>query len=308
MPINPLDLVNGIEFVRNLTKGKEEKLEQQTIHPWLPSLDDEAILAALDAKVDELHPGSVRLLTLVRKAVTPQERERWRKIVASIKLTERHESFTVNEKASRKEYAPNDPQVMSQRRRGQSQQSSALRVEENSDKTFERKSRDYEYTAEDPRIQHYIYVAGLVKSEIPQAKTGKKISAARIKRGEEMGVAKAVEYLRTDFFVDQAIFQEFLKDANAFAKNTLNGAGHIVYRLHLGDEYERIMTSAKSDERKLVMLTEALRKKTKRVRDEIAANKKGLRCFFSNPAIAGGAVFAAILLCGMVVSALSLLS
>lgn len=307
--MNPMDALNIFEIFRMFGKNmtKEERLEQQKSHPWFPTLDDEAVLAALDAKVEELSPGSVRFLTLVRQALTPQERERWRKIIASIDLTEKHIDFMTRHKVNRRTYEDDDDRQPDQsQRRRQNRSGRHLKEELNEEKDFERKKRDYEYTREDPRIEHYLYVAGIVRSEIPPAQTGKKISAARIRKGEERGVAKATEYLKTDFFVDEQLWEKFLKDANAFAKNTLNAAGHIVYRLHLGSEYERIMGSTEPDERKLILLTEALRKKTKRVRDEIAANKKGLRGLFSNPIIAGGAVFAVILLYGVVVSIMSL--
>lgn len=202
-----IDMGNAFAFkeIWNAIRGiiphgaKETPLEQQMAGGLLPSYDDEAICAALDATLVSLK-GQAYLdkIIEVRAALQPHQRERWRKVFGNINLTERHENAISSKKSTKVEASAKGP------------------AREDSTEEYQRRQRDYEYTLEDPRLEHLILVSEMARDH---------------------GVDRAVTYLITsDFALEKSLAEKFDALKKMGGEKLTRGA----YSLFLGDEYERI--------------------------------------------------------------------
>lgn len=183
--------------------GKEDPLEQQVPSGLLPGYDDDAVMAALDATlVKERGQEYLNRITAVRAKLEPHQRSRWRKVYTTIKLTERHEDVLCSRKRTKVEASPKGP------------------AREDSTEEYQRLQRDYEYTLEDPRLQHLILVSEMVRDQ---------------------GVEAAVEYLiASDFALEKSVTQQATEKLSELKKAGGEKLRRGAYRLFLGDEYEKI--------------------------------------------------------------------
>lgn len=236
-------------------------LEQQVTSTLLPSRDDEAIQAAIDATLHGIDEAHLMRVQQVRAVLAPHQRTDWRKNLGSIKLTERFEQVTISEIVT--ETAPGsdvekDPAAMPLRRRGGQQRKETKR-------TFDRRPRDYEWTAEDPRVRHLILVSNLVESE----NTAKK------------GIKKAKEYLLTAGLISEKSVTEIATEKASKAKEIgLDAVYTTVASAQLGNNFAPIGQMPDSTA-KDTCLSDALTQKHQAKKDELVALKaKGLPAWF----------------------------
>lgn len=217
------------------SQGKEVPLEQQVASGLIPSYDDEAISAALDAALNELK-GDVYLRQIkeLRATLKPHQRDRWRKVYGTIKLTERHED------------------ALSSRKHTKVEASAKGAAREDSTEEYQRRQRDYEYTLEDPRLQHLILVANMAL---------------------EHDLSFAKQYLiDSDFALEKSLAEqtkEKLDELRTAAGKKLTAAS---YSLFLGsDEYDKVLkrNAGKTQEEIEKALSDALVAKTARERREL---------------------------------------
>lgn len=228
-------------------------LEQQVTSTLLPSRDDEAVQAAIDAALHEIDPMHLTRVQKVRGVLVTHQLTDWRKNLGSIKLTEKFEQVMISEivtKTSAGDATDKDPAAIPLRKRGGQQR-------EETKRTFDRRQRDYEWTAEDPRIRHLILVSQLVASE----KTGKK------------GIEKAKQYLLTAGLITEKSAAEIATEKLSKGKEAAFDAVYTtVASTQLGDDFARIdklPDGPKKDKR----LSNALDLKHQAKKDELAALK-----------------------------------
>lgn len=157
---NIYEAVGGIGGWKSfLGFGKKERVAEapltQQMTTVLPSLNDEAIQAALDSI---LTPDQLKMVQMVRDILEPHQLSRWRKTIGTLELTEKFEHVVVSEKTTRS---------------GRDD-----RAREETTRTFDRRKRDYEYTRDDPRVQHLRLVASIVKGS---SQNGTKKNAIKAK-------------------------------------------------------------------------------------------------------------------------------
>lgn len=214
---------------------RETPLKQQMPSNLLPTYDDEAITAALDAALaKEKGPEYLARIKEVRAKLQPHQRERWRKIFGTIELTERHENVISSRKHTKTEASAKGP------------------AREESIEEHARWQRDYEYTLEDPRLQHLILVSEIARDQ---------------------GVDKAVEYLMVSDF---ALEKSFTEKAEEFTKSASEKLALASYSFFLGDEYDKICEQhqGKPMEELKKILSETLVAKTARDRRELVRAKQ----------------------------------
>jgi hypothetical protein len=252
-----------------IPNSHKEPLEQQMAGGFLPTFDDEAISAALDAALVE-YKGKEHLdkLKQVRMVLKPHQRDRWRKVYGTIKLTERHEDVVCSEKKTTVEASTRGP------------------AREDIAKEYQRLQRDYEYTLEDQRLQHLILVSEMARDE---------------------GVDKAKEYLITSDFAFEKSLTEQAKEKfdelkKAGGEKVVDGS----YMLFLGREYtaihERRNQEGLSREEFEVALKNALVFKTASERRKLEVAKKE-RVFHAKP----GALVIVIVLTAVMIAAIGLI-
>lgn len=221
--------------------AKEAPLEQQMAGGLLPSFDDEAISAALDAALVQ-HKSREYLdrIKEVRLALKPHQRERWRKVYGSIKLTERHEDVLSSRKQVKVEAGAKGP------------------ARDDTTEEYQRRQRDYEYTLEDPRLQHLIIVSEMARDH---------------------GVDTARKYLvNSDFALERSLAEQAKEKLEELKKvgseKLVNGS----YMLFLGNEYDAIRERADregwSREEFETALKNAIISKTAREKRELAQAKR----------------------------------
>lgn len=198
-------------------------ITQQQASALLPSRDDEAIQLALDATLMEQTGGAQHLVRIqeVRQALEPHQRTDWRVNLGSLKMTERFEQVMISEVITRSNSGDpadqSDPvnQVLGQRRRNPGRKG-----QERVERKFDRRQRDYEWTAEDPRIKHLILISTIV---------------------QESGVAKAKAYLLAAGLIkEKSTTQQAGEKVSAAWETANKGVFHGVASLQLGDEYDAI--------------------------------------------------------------------
>lgn len=222
------------------SQGKEAPLEQQVASGLIPSYDDEAISAALDAALSELK-GDVYLRRIkeLRATLKPHQRDRWRKVYGTIKLTERHED------------------VLSSKKHTKVEASAKGAAREDTTEEYQRRQRDYEYTLEDPRLQHLILVANMVR---------------------DRGLSFAKQYLiDSDFALEKSLAEqtkEKLDELKTAAGKKLTATS---YSLFLGsDEYDKVVNrnAGRTQEEIEKALSDALVSKTARERRGLEQAKR----------------------------------
>jgi hypothetical protein len=222
------------------SSAKEVPLEQQMASGLIPSYDDEAISAALDAALVQ-HKGPTYLtwIKAVRAILKPHQRERWRKVYGTIKLTERHED------------------VLSSKKHTKVEASAKGAAREDTTEEYQRRQRDYEYTKDDPRLQHLIIVAEMVRDHSAEA-------------------AK-VYLISSDFALEKSLAEqtkEKLDELKTAAGKKLTAAS---YSLFLGsDRYDEVVNrnTGKPQEVLEKDLSDALVSKTARDRRELKQAKR----------------------------------
>lgn len=236
--------------------NKDDSLTQQTASALMPTFDDEAIQAALDTTLYSIDPLCLEKVQKVRAALEPHQRDRWRKVITTLKLTEKFEAFVVSERTAKTNGSDTDqvidPQTQSQRRRTPGKQ-----AREETTRTFDRRKRDYEYTAEDPRVQHLVFIGKLVSNEID----------------ETLGIAKAKNYLLSSgMILEKSLASQGAEKVSKATTATLDATYKTAARLALDDLYALIDRLPESDEREK-LIAQALEWKSKESKRELVALK-----------------------------------
>ncbi len=234
--------------------SKETPLDQQMPSDLIPSYDDEAISAALDATLaKEKGLEYLDRIKAVRAKLQPHQRDRWRKVYGTIKLTERHENATSSRKHTKVEASAKGP------------------AREDSAEEYQRRQRDYEYTLEDPRLQHLVLVSEMARDQ---------------------GVDEAVTYLIiSDFALEKSIVEQAKEKIGALKKAGEEKLTCGAYSLFLGDEYDRIreQNQGKPMDELEKILSAALVTKTAREKQELAQAKRD-RILHAKPKALIGAI------------------
>lgn len=200
-----------------ITEKKEEPLTQQVTSSILPTRDDEAILIALDAAVSKLSDGLNHLARIqqVREKLEPHQQTDWRKNLGSLKMTERFEQAMASETVteSNRGGPDADDQGQPQRRRagGHNQQ-------RRTERKFERRPIDYEWTDKDPRVQHLLLISSIAVTP--------------------NGVEKAQQYLLSAGFIKK---QSASQQAAAAAEQGARKTTDLLYSLAAGDEINGVL-------------------------------------------------------------------
>ncbi len=258
---NAFALWEAVKGVSHLFSGgkTETPLTQQTASVIIPSFDDEAIQAALDTTLHGIDPSHLKNVLKVRNSLEPHQRNRWRKVITTLKLTEKFESFTTSKKTAETQGNENpestDPKVQSQRRRA----SSGKVARKDTTETFDRRTRDYEYTAEDPRVQHFVFISTLVESE----------------QQEASGIGKAKAYLLSAGLILEKSLEnqvtEKVSQATAAASDTIyNNTAQLIIGT---DEYDRIVGSTQEGDERNQALDAAIKVANASRKKTIASNK-----------------------------------
>lgn len=233
---------------------KETQLVQQTSESLFGHRNDEAIELALDALLNplqDLRPYSnytgeqcVDALTEIRLKLKPHQRADWRKNYAGHKLTEKFENVLVEEHIER---------FQDQQQQAGQQQQRRRQPIENIRRRHDRRQRDYEYTLEDPRIQHLIFVADKFLRETD----------------EKNGFKKAYDYL-----IGAELIQEKsgLEKTGGVISAGASEAHHILRAMQLGRSYNATMvrhnlTPAAKEAHLDQLMREKIDRRKERVRD-----------------------------------------
>ncbi|MCW1888538.1 MAG: hypothetical protein KIH67_003215 [Candidatus Moranbacteria bacterium] len=253
-----------------------EKLTQQKADGILPTLDDEAILLAVDQAVARLKPegplnvdGLVvmrKIAALRSKRLKPHQRERWRKIIATLVLTEHFEKFETSVVTKTPAQAAT-PQAGAQ---GQNQQGKKGGLHEVI-RNFQRFPKDYEYTSEDPRVGHLVYVASLIKSDTPNYDE---------KSGHDDFKA-AYEYLLGNFFDEKSISELAIEKAQKLQAAIASGAYDALISLGMSDRFEAaegavLISDPKRIEKLNALYEEAFEAAFADKRGQIEAHRDGI--------------------------------
>lgn len=259
MSANAFALWEALKGISGLfgSKGLEDTLTQQTASTIVPTLDDEAIQAALDTTLYSIDPQYLEKVQKVRAALEPHQRDRWRKVIATLKLTEKFEAFVVSERTAKTNGSNTDqvidPQTQGQRRRTPP----GKQAREETTRTFDRRKRDYEYTAEDPRVQHLVFIGKLVANETD----------------EELGITKAKSYLLSaGMILEKSLASQGAEKVSKATTATLDATYKTAARLALDDLYALINRLPESDEREK-LIAQALEWKSKESKRELATLK-----------------------------------
>ncbi len=197
---------------------------QQVTSDILPTLDDEAIVMAVDAAFERLH-GEERLddIKRVRESLDPPQQDAWREAIGKMKQSARSENVVISETITRNRGEPDQPDpALPQRRRG------AGRDQERVDRKFDRHPLNYELTADDSRVMHLLTVSNKV-------------------RGLNGSVQNAKEYLLSARFIKK---QSSAQQAEAAAKQSTQAMANTI---------NRFVGGVRSDEAELVRIDAALK-------------------------------------------------
>ncbi len=137
----------------------DEGLTQQ-VATMLDRRSDEAILMAVDAALAQMSGGAehLRRVQLVRVALAPHQQTDWRMNLTTIAMTERFENY-VSERITELGNESAQAESLDQRRRNNKPRRPVVREK------FDRRKIDYEWTPQDPRVQHLILVSTIVSAE-----------------------------------------------------------------------------------------------------------------------------------------------
>ncbi len=249
---------DAFKAVRDL---KVDKPTQQTAGDGvLPSLKDEAILLAVDQAVSQLTvegPLKVdgvlvmkKIAALRSKRLKSHQNDRWRKIIATLILTEHFEKFetsvitkspTVSANAPKEGETVNVPFPGTDSRRQNQQQSQQKKAGLHEIiRSYQRVQRDYEYTWEDPRVTHLVMVASLIVSDDPQ-----------YDHDPANGVddfSQAYGYLLSNYFDEKSITETAIEKTKKFYEAIASGAYDALTSLGLSDDLEAAEQSVAKDD------------------------------------------------------------
>jgi len=230
-----------------------EKPTQQKVDGIIPTLDDEAILLAVDEAVARLKTsdplnvdGTVvmrKIAALRSKRLKPHQRERWRKIIATLILTEHFERFETSVVTKTPAQAAT-PQAGGQGQNQQGKKGGLHEIVQN----FQRVQADYEYTWKDPRVGHLVFVASLIKSDTPnydQASGHDDFKAA-------------YEYLLGNFFDEKSISEVSIEKAKKLQAAIASGAYDALISLGMSDRFEAVEGAVPTDDPKRIEQLNAL--------------------------------------------------
>ncbi len=192
----------------------DEPLKQQTTSLLKPR-NDEAIQFAVDAALRKLPGGEQHVANVqaVRAALEQHQQTDWRKNIGSLELTERFEHVMATETITRGGRGNQQQAAGAAAQPGQGGQEQIKR-------TFERRPLDYEYTKDDPRVQHLVLVSKIVSGEATP----------------ELGVAKATKYLLSaGLIVKQSPAQRVAAARDA----SVRGLYHATLNTPVQDEIKR---------------------------------------------------------------------
>ena len=274
--------------VRDLTGGA--KLTQQTAGGIVPTLDDEAILLAVDQAVSQLTTEGplkvdgklvMRKITALRsKRLKPHQNDRWRKIITTLKLTEHFEQFAtsvVEKNPPSGAEVPKEGEMVNvpfsnadgrrqnQQRQGQQQKKPGLHE---IIRSYQRMPKDYEYTWEDPRVGHLVMVAGLIEGDDPQYDPRKGID----------NFEAAYEYLLSNCFDEKSAIEKTKKLYEAIA----SGAYDVLISLGLENDFSTVEKNVAEDDPDLIAKLNAgyetaLDQAISRKRSEIRSHRDGIQ-------------------------------
>lgn len=221
---------------------KDAPPEQQMPADFLPSYDDEALCAALDAALVRVKEAEglayLKHIQAVRAKLEPHQRNRWRNVFGTIKLTDRYEDVPSSTKHTKVEASAKGP------------------AKEETTTTTERRQQFYAYTKDDPRLQHLILVAEIARDQ---------------------GIDGAVKYLiDSDFALKTSLFEQGEEKLESWKKAAGEKLSRASYRVFLGKEYEKIRernADAPFEETKK-LLEKALTEKTARDKRRLTVAKK----------------------------------
>ena len=229
--------------VREMTAPKPD---QQKADGLLPTLEDEAILLAIDEAVARLTPDrsdiknpamkvdgrkAMNKIKALRNRLKPHQRERWRKIIAVLELTEHFEVYVTSiitkspNGAKPQEGEEVNVPFGTDGRRQANQKGKKGGLHEVI-KNFQRVARDYEYTWEDPRVGHLVYVASLITEDSPKYDPQKGIDDFK----------DAYEYLLGNFFDEKSISETTIEKTKKLYEAIASGAYDALISLGLSDD------------------------------------------------------------------------
>ena len=280
---------DAVKAVRAMAAPKPE---QQTAAGIFPTLEDEAILLAVDEAVARLSPDRsdiknpamkvdgrkvMRKIKALRKRLKPHQRERWRKIIAVLELTEHFEVFatsiitkTPNGTKSQEGEEVDVPFGTDGRR--QANQKAKKGGLHEVIKNFQRVARDYEYTWEDPRVGHLVYVASLITTDDPKYDPANSTDDFK----------DAYEYLLGNFFDEKSISELAIEKTKKLYEDIMSGAYDALISLGLSDDLkaaEQLVPSGVANRIALldVAYEQAIRNAIARKRGQIEAHRDGIQ-------------------------------
>lgn len=221
---NIYEAVGGIGGWKSfLGLGKKEHIAEapltQQMTTVLPSLNDEAIQAALDAVLSK---DQLKRVQMVRDILETHQLSRWRKTIGTLELTEKFEDVVTSEKTIKTSKGGNE--------------------REETTRTSDRRKRDYEYTAEDPRVKHLHLVATIVVINI------KTIRGKRKKVVDESSIKKAKEYLiKAGMILEKSHATQVKEQVTEAREKVSDLAYHGAVKMTLGRRYKENMSARRQN-------------------------------------------------------------
>ena len=175
------EALRGLKGLFSGSDSSQDSIKQE-VASVLDRTSDEVILLPADAAIMAAKgPDGRKYLDAFQNillSLKPHQREQWRRIVAKHVLTEKHEQVVTSRKTiktgGKAAARETDKESPSLRRRDSGQQQNVSAREEISE-TFDRREVDYEWTAHDPRVKHYLLVIDLYfQSRNASSKTDEK--------------------------------------------------------------------------------------------------------------------------------------
>ena len=274
-----------------------DKPTQQKADGILPTLTDEAILLAVDEAVSRLMLDASHITNPAMKVdgkmvmkkigalrkyrLKPHQRERWRKIIATLILTEhfkRFETSVITKTPTGQAEKPKEGEQVDVpfgpggRRQNQQQGKKKAGLHEII-RSYQRVQKDYEYTWEDPRVGHLVYVASLITKDDPQYDPKANPVVDDFKA--------AYEYLLGNFFSEKSVSEEALEKTKKLQEAIASGAYDALVSLGLSDDLTAAEQSvSKNDPNRASLLNaayeNAIENAITRKREQIDSHRDGI--------------------------------
>jgi hypothetical protein len=286
-----------------------EKLEQQTADSILPTLKDETILLAVDQAVSQLTIDATnngndsntkdngqadkisskmkvdgklvmkKITALRSKRLKSHQNNRWRKIIATLILTEHFEQFEtstitktpIGTEKPQEGVAVKVPFDPKSRRPGQQGNQNKKTGLDEIIRSYQRMPKDYEYTWEDPRVAHLVMVAGLIENDDPQYDPDNDVD----------DFAQAYQYLLANYFDEKSIPEMAIEKAKKLQEAIASGTYDAFISFGLSDDLESAeKLVAEDDSDRIAKLNAAYREALDfaimRKRNEIESHRDGI--------------------------------